>query len=135
MAVRLGQAAPTIHTPEPDMTTPQPDRKVILITGAGSDAAQAARRLAGQGHHVVLGARATRRLAAQVADIRAEGGSAEYFALDPAGLNDMDEFVAFALDVHGRVDLIVDEGGEKNGAPPCKVTRHAVCYVDSVVLL
>jgi len=87
-------------------------RKVILITGASSGIGEAtARLLASEGHHVVLGARRTDRLTALVAAIREEGGSAECFALDVTRLKDVREFVAFAQDVHGRVDVIINNAG------------------------
>lgn len=92
-------------------TTPQ-DRKVILITGASSGIGEAAaRQLAAEGHHVVLGARRTDRLAMVVNEIRAAGGSAECFALDVTRLDDMREFVAFAEDVYKRVDVIINNAG------------------------
>ena len=89
-----------------------PDRKVILITGASSAVGEAsARLLASEGHRVVLGARRTECLTAVVAAIRAEGGSAECFALDVTRLDEVREFVAFAEDVYGRVDVIIDNTG------------------------
>lgn len=92
--------------------TTRTDRKVILITGASSGIGEAAARLlASEGHHVVLGARRTDRLTAVVAAIRADGGSAECFALDVTRLKDMREFVAFAVDVHGRIDVIINNAG------------------------
>lgn len=45
-----------------------------------------ARELAAAGHHVVLGARRTDRLATLVAEIRATGGAAEHHALDVTSL-------------------------------------------------
>lgn len=90
----------------------QTDRKVILITGASSGIGEAtARLLASEGHHVVLGARRTDRLTALMAAIRADGGSAECFALDVTRLNDVREFVAFAQEVHGRIDVIINNAG------------------------
>jgi len=93
------------------MTTPVPS-KVILITGASSGiGAATARQLAGEGHRVVLGARRTERLVAIVGAIRAAGGTADCFALDVTSLDSMREFAAFADDIHGRVDVIVNNAG------------------------
>ena len=86
--------------------------KVILITGASSGiGAATARQLASEGHCVVLGARRTGRLVAIVADIRAAGGTADCFALDVTSLDSMREFAAFADDIHGRVDVIINKAG------------------------
>lgn len=83
-------------------------RKVILIAGATSGpAAATARWMAREGHHVVLGARRPGRLSALVAEIRKAGGSAEWFAVDVAQEEQMREFVAFAEDVHKRIDVII----------------------------
>lgn len=83
-------------------------RKVILIAGAtrGSGPATAL-QLAGEGHHLVLGARKSNRLQALVATIRQAGGSAEWYALDVTQPEQMREFLAFAEDVHKRIDVVI----------------------------
>lgn len=84
-------------------------RKVILIAGASSGSGPAtARQLAGEGHHVVLGARRSSRLQALVTEIRNAGGSAEWYALDISQPDEMREFLAFAEEVHKRVDLLIN---------------------------
>ncbi|MBW4082596.1 SDR family oxidoreductase [Paenibacillus sp. S150] len=86
--------------------------KVILITGASSGIGEAAARLlAGQGAAVVLGARRTDRLEQLVSAIRAEGGRADYMALDVTKREQLDSFVDFALAKYGRVDVIVNNAG------------------------
>jgi len=86
----------------------QTRRKVILIAGAcrGSGPATA-RQLAGEGHHVVLGARRSSKLTALVSEIRKAGGSAEWYVLDVGQPDEMREFLAFAEDVHKRVDVVI----------------------------
>ena len=87
----------------------QTNRKVILIAGASRGCGPAtARRLAGEGHHLVLGARRSRKLHALVTEIRASGGSAEWFALDVSQPEEMREFLAFAEDVHKRIDVVIN---------------------------
>jgi NADP-dependent 3-hydroxy acid dehydrogenase YdfG len=87
-------------------------QKVVLISGASSGIGEAtARLLASKGAHVVLGARRTDRLDKLVGAIRAEGGSAEFRALDVTSLEDMQDFVGFAQEKHGRIDVIINNAG------------------------
>lgn len=83
-------------------------RKVILIAGASRGSGPAtARQLAGEGHHVVLGARRSNKLHALVTEIRKAGGSAEWYALDVTQPEQMRAFLAFGEDVHKRVDAVI----------------------------
>ncbi|HEX8610582.1 MAG TPA: SDR family oxidoreductase [Telluria sp.] len=87
-------------------------QKVVLITGASSGIGAATARLLGRhGYRLVLGARRADRLTALVAEIRSEGGAAESFAMDVRRLDDVQGFVAFALDVYKRVDVLVNNAG------------------------
>ncbi|NHZ45015.1 SDR family oxidoreductase [Massilia aquatica] len=84
-------------------------QKVVLITGASSGIGAATARLLGRHEYrLVLGARRADRLTALVAEIRSEGGAAESFAMDVRRLEDVQSFVAFALDVYKRVDVLVN---------------------------
>ena len=83
-------------------------RKVILIAGASSGSGPAtARQLAQEGHHVVLGGPRSSRMQALVNEIRKAGGSAEWYALDVRQPVEMREFLAFAEDVHKRIDAVI----------------------------
>ncbi|WP_200964430.1 SDR family oxidoreductase [Achromobacter sp. Root83] len=94
------------------MTMQTQHPKVVLITGASSGIGEAAARLlAAQGHRVLAGARRTGRLEALVQDIRAKGGTAEFRALDVTSAEDVNAFVQYAEQVHGRVDVIVNNAG------------------------
>lgn len=87
------------------------DRKVILIAGAGRGSGPAtARSLAAQGHHVVLGGLGSRRMQGLVSEIRKAGGSAEWFALDAKQPEEMCAFLAFAEDIHKRIDVVINNG-------------------------
>lgn len=86
--------------------------KVIVITGASGGIGEAtARLLASQGARVVLGARRSERLEALVADIRSQGGTAEYRATDVVREEDVQALVDLALERFGRVDVLVNNAG------------------------
>ncbi|WP_282339459.1 SDR family oxidoreductase [Pseudomonas sp. PS02288] len=86
--------------------------KVVLITGASSGIGEAtARLLASQGARVVLGARRTERLQVIADEIRAAGGGAEVRSLDVTRMEDVQAFADFALELHGRVDVLVNNAG------------------------
>ena len=57
---------------------------------------------------MVLGARRSSKLHALVTEIRKAGGSAEWYALDVNQPDEMREFLAFAEDVHKRVDVVIN---------------------------
>ncbi|WP_189930894.1 SDR family oxidoreductase [Streptomyces sulfonofaciens] len=91
---------------------PSTERKVVLITGASSGIGEAtARHLAAAGHHVVLGARRTGRLASIVEELSAAGHSAEHTDLDVTDPGSVHAFVGGALRRHGRVDVLVNNAG------------------------
>src|SRR5688500_4163480 len=86
--------------------------KVVALTGASSGIGEAtARELARAGMKVVVGARRTDRLQKLVDEIRAEGGEAEFRALDVTRREDVEAFVAFAVERFGRVDVLVNNAG------------------------
>jgi NADP-dependent 3-hydroxy acid dehydrogenase YdfG len=86
--------------------------KVILITGASSGIGEStARVLAGKGARVVLGARRTDRLEKLVREIRDAGHEAHFRGLDVTSLKDVQEFTGFALETHGRIDVVVNNAG------------------------
>ena len=86
--------------------------KIILISGASSGIGEAtSRNLAASGHTVVLGARRTDRLEKLVAEIRADGGTAEYRELDVTSMESTQSFADFALGEFGRVDVMINNAG------------------------
>lgn len=88
------------------------EQKVVIITGASSGIGEAtARSLARQGAKVVLGARRTERLEMLAADIRAQGGVAEYCAVDVRQQAQVQALVDFAREKFGRVDVIINNAG------------------------
>ncbi|WP_027212142.1 SDR family oxidoreductase [Burkholderia sp. WSM2232] len=94
------------------MNTQSDSQKVILITGASSGIGEATvRLLAAQGHHLVIGARRTERLAALAEEVQASGGSVRYQQLDVTSATDVNAFAQFALHTFGRIDVIVNNAG------------------------
>lgn len=86
-------------------------KKVVLITGASSGIGEATARHLARQMHVVLGARRTERLERLAADINAEGGSASVFRLDVTSEASMNDFVRFAVEQHGRIDVLINNAG------------------------
>lgn len=86
-------------------------KKVVLITGASSGIGEATAQHLARQMHVVLGARRTDRLERLAAAINAEGGSASVFPLDVTSEASMKEFVGFAVEKHGRVDVLINNAG------------------------
>lgn len=88
------------------------DEKVVVITGASSGIGEAtARLLAHNGANVVLGARRTEKLGKIVEEIRGQGNTAEFRAVDVTNREEMKAFIHFAKDKFGRVDVIFNNAG------------------------
>jgi NADP-dependent 3-hydroxy acid dehydrogenase YdfG len=89
-----------------------PQSKVVALTGASSGIGEAtARELARAGMKLVVGARRTDRLQTLVEEIRAEGCEAEFRTLDVTRRDDLEAFVAFAVERFGRLDVLVNNAG------------------------
>ncbi|SDC91372.1 SDR family oxidoreductase [Rhodococcus tukisamuensis] len=88
------------------------EHKIVLVTGASSGIGEAtARRLAADGHHVILGARRVDRLVALVTELKEAGHSAEYAQLDVTDLDNVRAVVTDVLTRHGRIDVLVNNAG------------------------
>jgi NADP-dependent 3-hydroxy acid dehydrogenase YdfG len=86
--------------------------KIVLVTGASSGIGEAtARELAARGATVVLGARRTDRLEKLVAELRAQGATAEFQALDVTNRDSVADIVRFARERFGKLDVIVNNAG------------------------
>lgn len=86
--------------------------KIVAITGASSGIGEAtARELAKRGATVVVGARRTDRLEKLVAELRAQGATAEFAALDVTSRDSVEDFVRFARERFGKLDAIVNNAG------------------------
>ncbi len=88
------------------------ENKVVIITGASSGIGEAtARLLAKNGAKVILGARRIDRLELIAKDIQAEGGIAEYQALDVTQRSQLEAIVKFAQSKFDRVDVLINNAG------------------------
>ncbi|HEX5998333.1 MAG TPA: SDR family oxidoreductase [Hyphomicrobiaceae bacterium] len=86
--------------------------KVVAITGASSGIGEAtARHLARLGAHVVIGARRADRLETLARELRFEGASVDHQALDVTRRGSVKEFVDFARDRLGHLDVLVNNAG------------------------
>lgn len=86
--------------------------KIIAVTGASSGIGEAtARELAARGATVIVGARRTERLETLVAELRAAGATAEFQALDVTSRESVGDFVRFAVERFGKLDVIVNNAG------------------------
>jgi len=86
--------------------------KVIVLTGASSGIGEAtARYLAQIGHRLVIGARRTNRLTSLQDELRAQGAHVDALALDVTDLADVQRIADFALQRHGRIDVLINNAG------------------------
>ena len=93
--------------------TPLPvPQKVVVVTGATSGIGGAtARRLASEGHIVVLTGRRADRLDRIAAEIRQQDGRAEGRVLDVSDRSAFLTLVADVVETHGRLDVLVGNAG------------------------
>ena len=85
--------------------------RIALVTGASRGIGRAiAQRLAAQGAFVVAAARGENAKAV-VGEISASGGKAESVSLDVTEADAAAQFVAGAVERHGRIDVLVNNAG------------------------
>ena len=92
--------------------------KVVVITGASSGLGEStARHLASLGASVVLGARRLEKLNKIVDEIRSAGGQAEAVQTDVTVPTEVNNLVNTAVNVFGKVDVLVNNAGLMAIAP------------------
>ncbi|KAF1853452.1 hypothetical protein Lal_00013809 [Lupinus albus] len=105
--------------------------QVALVTGSGRGLGlEIARALAGSGAHVLLNGRDAATLEARVAEIRSEfgaaGGSASALAFDVSDRAAVrDAFARIERD-HGRLDVLVQNVGQRNRKPLAELTDDEI---------
>jgi len=88
------------------------EKRVAFVTGASRGIGAAiAKRLAKDGLHVVAVARNADKLEQIVAEIKAEGGSAESLTCDIADSASLTAAIEKVTDAHGRLDVLVNNAG------------------------
>jgi 3-oxoacyl-[acyl-carrier protein] reductase len=86
--------------------------RIALVTGASRGIGRAiARRLAGEGASVYLGARDEARLAEAVGEITAAGGKASAITLDVSDRASVQAAVDVIVKAEGRIDYLVNNAG------------------------
>jgi len=94
------------------------DSKVVAITGASSGIGERTAKLLAQGGaKVALGARRRDRIDALAKEISASGGKAVGFTVDVAKRAEVEAFVKGAVEIFGRIDVIVNNAGIMPIAP------------------
>ena len=94
------------------------ENKVVVITGGSSGLGEAtARHLASLGAKIILGARRQDKLEKIVKEIKDKGGEAEYLETDVTVKSDVMALVKKAVDVFGRVDVMINNAGLMAIAP------------------
>lgn len=90
--------------------------KVVVITGASSGLGEAAaRELAKDGAHLILGARRMDRLR-QLADELSLPGDAAVES-DVTRFEDLEQLVGRAIELHGRIDVMINNAGVMPHSP------------------
>ncbi len=86
--------------------------KSIIVTGAGGGIGEGiAKRLAAEGAHIIVNDVNVALGEKVVAQITQAGGTAAFFAADVTQSADMQALVAFAVQRHGRLDVMVNNAG------------------------
>lgn len=109
---------------------------VVVITGASSGFGElAARRFSRLGARVVLAARRADRLEGLAAELRERGGEATAVACDVAEVAQIDALAARVKELHGGIDVLVNNAGIPGGGAFAHLTAEQIERVIRVNVL
>ena len=104
--------------------------KSALVTGASSGlGAQFARSLAKAGARVLIAARRMDRLEELARELRAQGAEVHCLSLDVLSLESIQQAVAQGIDLHGQIDILVNNSGVSTTGRLLDVTEEEYQYV------
>lgn len=89
--------------------------RVAIVTGAGSGIGRATSRLFAREGAAVVAADLTEGVTETVELIRDEGGRADALRIDAGRDEDVARLAAFAIDTHGRIDILFANAGISGG--------------------
>ena len=99
--------------------------KVMLITGSGKGIGRGLAIAAAQmGANVVLNSRTLSDLEEVASEIRANGGKAEPVVFDVSNMDDIKRGGQEAIDIWGRVDVLVNNAGTNRPKLAVEVTEE-----------
>jgi 3-oxoacyl-[acyl-carrier protein] reductase len=99
--------------------------KVCIVTGAGQGIGWAtAHRFAHEGAHVIVVDRHAATLNERVAEAKQAGFTMTPYAVDVTQRNNVDAMVRAVLDLHGRVDVLINNAGITADAQLKKMTEE-----------
>ena len=104
--------------------------KSALVTGASRGlGAQFARSLAKAGARVLIAARRMDRLEELARELRAQGAEVHCLSMDVLSLESIQQAVAQGIDLHGQIDILVNNSGVSTTGRLLDVTEEEYQYV------
>jgi NAD(P)-dependent dehydrogenase (short-subunit alcohol dehydrogenase family) len=107
----------------------------VLVTGANKGLGkEVARQLGRRGMTVLLGSRDADRGQAAAAELRAEGIDVEFIAIDVTSDESVADAVAHIGQVHGRLDVLINNAGILRRIPALETTVEKDVLVNNAAI-